>query len=108
MSVTDTIPSPNTSKIFLKPCTKQEIITIVGNFSSSNGVGVDGFSIKTIKIIISYIAEQLADIFNKSIVSGVFPDSLKHAKIKTEDKRMVNNYRAIYIFYQYLQKFFKN
>ena len=41
----------------------------------------------------------MADIFNKSIVSGVFPDSLKYAKItpvfKTEDKCMVNNYRPI-------------
>ena len=90
MLVTDTMPSSNTSTIFLQPCTKQEIITIVGYFSTSNGVGIDGFSIKTIKTIIHYIAEQLADTFNKSIVSGVFPDSLKHAKItpvfKTEDK----------------------
>ena len=72
---------------------------IIGNFSTSNGVGIDGFSIKTIKTIIPYIAEQLADIFNKSIVSGVFPDSLKHAQItpvfKTEDICMVNNYRQI-------------
>ena len=61
-------------------------------------MGIDGFSIKTIKTIIP-IAEQLADIFNKSIVSEVFPDSLKHAKItpvfKTDDKCMVNNYRSI-------------
>ena len=99
MSVTDTMPSPNASTIFLQPCTKQEIISIVGHFSTSNGVGIDGFSIKTIKTMIPYIAEQLADIFHKSIVSGVFPDSLKHAKItsvfKTEDKCMVNNYRPI-------------
>ena len=62
-------------------------------------MGIDGFSIKTIKAIIPYIAEQLADIFNKSIVSGIFPDSLKHAKIthvfKTKDKCIVNNYRTI-------------
>ena len=41
----------------------------------------------------------MADIFNKSIVSGVFPDSLRHAKItpvfKIEDKCMVNNYKPI-------------
>ena len=59
----------------------------------------NGFSIKTIITIIPYIAEQLTDIFNKPIVSGVFPDSLKHTKItpvfKTEDKCMVNNYRPI-------------
>ena len=90
MSVTDTKSSPNTSTIFLQPCTKQEIITIVGNFSTSNGVGIDGFSIKTIKTIISYIAEQLADIFNKSIVIGVFPDSLKHAKINPVFKLKIN------------------
>ena len=45
------------------------------------------------------MAEQLADIFNNSIVSEVFPDSLNDAKItpvfKTEDKKMVNNYRPI-------------
>ena len=101
MLVTDTMPSPNTLTIFLQPCTKQEIITIVGNCSTINGVGIDGFSIQTIKIIIPYgIAEQLANIFNESIASGVFPDSLKHAKItpvfKTVDKCMVNNnYRPI-------------
>ena len=49
MSVTDTMPSPNTSTIFVQSCTKQEIITIVGNFSISNGVGIDGFSIKPLK-----------------------------------------------------------
>ena len=65
MSVTDTMPSPNTSTIFLQPCTKPEIITIVGNYSTSNGVDIDGFSIKTIKTIIPYIAEQFAEIFNK-------------------------------------------
>ena len=41
----------------------------------------------------------MSDIFNKSIASEIFPDSLKHAKItpvfKTEDKYMVNNYRPI-------------
>ena len=93
------MPSPNTSTIFLQPCTKQEIMSIVGNVSTSNGVDIYGFSIKTIKTIIPYIAEQLADIFNKSIVSGVLPDSLKHAKItpvfKTENKCMVNNSRPI-------------
>ena len=97
MSVSDTMPSLNTSTIYLQTCTKQEVTTIVGNFSISNEVGIDGFSIKAIKTIIPYIAEQLADIFNKLIVSEVFPDSLKHAKItpvfKTEDKCMVNNYR---------------
>ena len=69
MSVTDTMPSPNTSTIFVQPCTKQDIIAIVGNFSTTNGVGIDGFSLKTIKKIIPYIAEQLSDILNKSIVS---------------------------------------
>ena len=45
------------------------------------------------------ILQSKWQIFNKSIVSGVFPDSLKHANItpvfKTEAKCMVNNYRPI-------------
>ena len=62
-------------------------------------MGIDVFSIKSIKTIIPYIAEQLTDIFNKSIVSGIFPDSLKYDIItsvfKTEDKCMVGNYGPI-------------
>ena len=69
---------------------KTEIITIVRNFSTSNALGIDGFSIKTIKTIIPYIAEQVADIFNKSIVNEVFPDSLKHAKITPVSKLKTN------------------
>ena len=55
------------------------------------------------------MAKQLADNF-KLIVSGVFPDSLKHSKIspvfKTEDKCMVNYYRPISVL-PYFQKFLK-
>ena len=113
MSVTDTMPSPITSTIFLQSFKKTRDYNDSWNFfATSNGVGIDGFSIKKIiKTLIPYIAEQLAEVFNKSIVIGVFPDSLKHAKItpvfKIEDRCMVNNYRPISVL-PVFSKFLRN
>ena len=52
-----------------------------------------------IKFIIKNIALPLCDVFNKSLLSGYFPDKLKVAKVmpfyKGDDKRLLNNYRPI-------------
>jgi len=51
--------------------------------------------------VISTIAQPLADIVNLSLSSGIFPDQLKITKVvpilKNENKRLVNNYRPIFI-----------
>ena len=47
------------------------------------------------------VSHPLAQIFNKSLESGVFPDALKVAKVvpihKSDDKMFINNYRPISI-----------
>ena len=52
-----------------------------------------------IKSIIKNIALPLCDIFNKSLLTGCFPEKLKIAKsiplYKGDDKRLLNNYRPI-------------
>ena len=54
---------------------------------------------KVIKSIISYISVPLSKSFNSSLIAGIFPDSLKYAKVipafKWDDKSVVNNYRPI-------------
>ena len=95
------MPTPNSASFFIAPCTSNEIQTVVANLSNSNGIGIDRFSIRSIKSAIEYLAEPLASIFNKSFQTGVFPDRLKHAKItsvhKGDDKRLINNNHPISI-----------
>jgi hypothetical protein len=98
-TIYDTMPEPNNNSMFIEPCTRQEIITVVNNLSNSKGLGLDGLSVKVVKSIISNIASPLLEIFNNSFQYGIFPDKLKKAKItpifKNEDKLLVNNYRPI-------------
>ena len=68
---------------------------------NSNDISVDYYSTKIIKAIADYVSVPLMFIFNKSFLTGVFPDSLKHAKItpvyKANDKLLINNYCPISI-----------
>ena len=61
--------------------------------------GHDGFSGKFIKLCSPFISELLANIINMSISKGVYPDSLKIARVSPIFKKGVksdpNNYRPI-------------
>ena len=95
------MPLPNTDSFYVTPCTASELKTIILNMKSSNGVDADGYSTKIMKAIADYISVPLMFIFNKSFLTEVFPDSLKHAKItsvyKSDDKLLINNYGPISI-----------
>ena len=68
---------------------------------NSHSVGFDNISISTLKQCSHEISPVLSEIFNLSLVDGVFPDQLKIAKVipvfKSGDKLMVSNYRPISI-----------
>ena len=85
--------------LFLEAILPQEIINVTNLLKHRLSCGHDGLSIKLIKSIINTIAVPLAKIFNKSFVSGIFPDALKIARIapvfKSGDKNNVKNYRPI-------------
>ena len=54
---------------------------IFGTLKTSKSYGADGIAIHFLKIGLPVISESLCDIFNLSIVTGVFPDSWKIARI---------------------------
>ena len=87
------------STMLIRPSDISEIINIVREFSSSKSPGHDDFSPKVLKAVIQYICEPLCYICNLSFTSGCFPDLLKLAKViplfKSEDKKLVVNYRPI-------------
>ena len=91
------MPLPNMESFYITPCTANQIKTIILNMKNSNGI--DGYFTKIIKAIADYVSVPLLFIFNKSFLTGVFPDILKHAKItpvyKADDKLLINNYLSI-------------
>ena len=85
--------------MFLFNTSEAEIIKTIKSLKNTNSLGPDNFPTKFIKLSASLIAPALVKIFNLSIKTGVYPDTLKAAKVipifKKGDPTSVNNYRPI-------------
>ena len=96
----DYMSSVNVSdSLFLLPTSEKEIIETCMSMKSKSSSGHDGISNKLLKLIIHNIANPLCHIFNRSFLTGRFPDQYKIVKVipihKSEDKLNPNNYRPI-------------
>ena len=85
--------------MFVLAVTPSEICDVTATFKFNKSAGYDSISSNVIKSIIKNIAWPLCDVYNKSLLTGCFPDKLKVAKVisffKGDDKRLLNNYRPI-------------
>ena len=67
--------------------------------SSKSSCGADGLSTNLLKRISKIIAPPLCVIINQSLITGIFPDRLKFAKViplfKKGDGQLFDNYRPI-------------
>ena len=82
----------NPDNFFCIPTTPAEINNIILHSKSKKSTGFDNID--------SYmIVNQLANIFNKSFLTGIVPSKLKIAKViplyKTKDPALFSNYRPI-------------
>ena len=93
--------------MFITPTDTEEILSIVVLLKPNASPDYDSISLKVVRKCISHIGNFLCDIFNTSLLSGVFPDGLKLAKVipiyKADDRLSVSNYRSISVL-----PFFKN
>ena len=93
--------NPVQHSIFLHDISEAEIIEAIFNLKNSNSTGYDEFTTKFIKLSTPILAPALEKIFNLSLHTGVYPNSLKMAKVipifKKGDPTSVNNYRPISI-----------
>lgn len=91
----------NNTSIFVTPFSKNDIIQIINHLSNKKSCGHDEIPISLIKQCSLELAEPIAEIINKSLVLGEFPDTLKIASVtpilKKGDSRYIENYRPISI-----------
>ena len=77
---------------FLQPTDKEEIANIISSLSSSKAYYI-------LFLLKNEISKQLADLFNLSFMTGVFPSVIKTAKVllvfKKDSKLDFSNYRLI-------------
>ena len=85
--------------LFLNPVVSSDIEKIVSKLDSNKSPGYDGIHPKVVKRSISAISEPLCNIANLAMNKGVFPDSLKVAKVipiyKSGNRSLLTNYRPI-------------
>ena len=83
----------------ISPCTKNEILEIISSLDYNKAIGINSIPIKILKIAKEQIVEHLCFIYNLSFTTGIFPDSLKIAKVtpvyKKGSKLECTNYTPI-------------
>ena len=89
----------NPDNFFCVPATPAEINNIILHSKSKKSTGFDNIDSYTVKQIAPQIVNQLADIFNKSFLTGIVASKLKIAKViplyKAKDPALFSNYRPI-------------
>ena len=96
---TDFLMKHVTSSFEFKRVTENDILKIIQKLKPKSSFGHDGLSTILLKFIATDIISVLTLIINQSLVTGIFPDKLKIAKIKPifkkDNPHLPDNYRPI-------------
>ena len=72
---------------------------LIKSLKTKVSFGSDGISVKLLKAITPGIILPITFILNQSLITGIFPDALKIAKViplyKKEDRQLMDNYRPV-------------
>ena len=95
----DYLSNESSSTIFLQPTDKEEIANIISSLNSSKASGPNSIPYRILFLLKNDISKQLADLFNLSFMTGVFPSVLKTAKVvpifKKDSKLDYSNYHPV-------------
>ena len=101
--------------LFFTPINEQEILNIVSDMKSKSSCGFDLVTPTILKYTIDSIIKPLTYLMNLSLLSGIFPQKMKIAKVipifKSQEKSQFSNYRPISllpIFSKILEKLVHN
>ena len=88
-----------TSKLCFEEINESTISKIIDELPSKSSCGHDDISLKITKYLKNVISLPLTTIINQTLNTGIFPDTLKIAKVrplyKKGDNRLLSNYRPI-------------
>ena len=97
--INNKVPNDTIFKILL--ITPSQVSKFIRKLNPWKATGLDGIGPKILKVACEIISPSIADLINKSIISGHFPKHLKTAKIypiyKMGAKEDPSNYRPIFI-----------
>jgi hypothetical protein len=86
-----------TDTMFLFPVKENKVEKVAKGLKNKFSAGIDEIPDYVVKQCIKLPKKPLANIYNASLESGIFPDQLKIAKVvslyKKGDKRYIQNYR---------------
>ena len=95
----DYLANENGNSIFLQPTDKEEIANIISSLNSNKASGPNSVPYIIFLLLKNEISKQLADLFNLSFMTGVFPSVLKTAKVvpvfKKDSELDYSNYRPM-------------
>ena len=98
-SFSDYLNNPTENRFNFSVINVSEVLMIINKLKNKNLSGVDEISNKLLKAIGTELAKPLTIIINQCLLTGIFPDLLKIAKVKPLFKRgdacQLNNYRPI-------------
>ena len=77
----DYLSNESSSPIFLQPTDKEEIANIISSLYSDKASASNSIPYRILFLLKNEISKQLADLFNLSFMTGVFPSVLKTAKV---------------------------
>ena len=87
--------------MYFFPVTEDEILKIIAKLKNKKSVGMDGINVRVLKKAAHIVSPYLKTAFNKCVSEGVFPQSMKIAKVipifKAGEKNLASNYRPISI-----------
>ena len=66
---------------FIQSTNSEEIANIISTLNMNNSSGLNSIPYKTLNLLKKDISKQLADLFNLSLSSGVFPSLIKIGKV---------------------------
>ena len=71
----------------MQPTDKEEIANITSSLNSNKASGPNSIPYRILFLLKNEISKQLADLFNLSFTTGVFPSVLKTAKVLSVFKK---------------------
>ena len=94
---TDYLQGNNLNSFFITPTDSKEVISIISSLSDNKSSGANSILTRILKLLKKDISTHLADIFNLSFSSGIYPTPLKiFIPIRKKDSKCeCSKYRPI-------------